>query len=71
MYHKKLPEAEMLGLFKLPSNKILSIHFLLQHFPMPVTQSQIDHLWKISQTHSWPRGIYQEVGGDSSGVREV
>lgn len=34
----------MLGLFKLPSNKIVPIYFLQKHFPVPVTQCQIDPL---------------------------
>lgn len=42
------------------------------------TQTQLGDqqrlFWIISeaaQTHSWPAGIYQEVGGDAPGVRQV
>lgn len=36
MYYNKFTEVEMLGLFKLPSNKIVLIYFLFQHFPYKI-----------------------------------
>lgn len=51
MHYNKFLEVEVLGLFKLPCNKIVPIYFLLQHFPVPVTQSQLNTVY--CQTF-WP-----------------